>query len=293
LFCSNSDKSRHVKRELILSDSAGRPIIPLRLEAIDPGDLAYHLADSQWIDCIDRREAVMDRVAAQARLFANVPPELAADVTTLGAEAVEKPGHSMNLNWLLAAAAAVILALIVLLLFTTRAGREPSSEPLQAENMAGSEPVAAPEEGNVTEPPSKSGGGDNEAPAPAPARPAVVAQPAPKLDAPLTASPPREMTTVTQLPLQRVVQACAGVPTDTEYLICSAPSLSQRAGQIGRLVRQIRLRHQELGQNSRAFDSEQRQWFNEVKASCHSAACVEAAQNARLRVLNVALGALD
>ncbi len=98
LFCSNSDKSRHVKRELILSDKSGRPIIPLRLEAIDPGDLAYHLADSQWIDWIDRREAVMDRVAAQARLFANVPPELATDVTTLGAEAAEQPVRSVNWN---------------------------------------------------------------------------------------------------------------------------------------------------------------------------------------------------
>ena len=84
LFCANSDKSRHVKRELILGDSAGRPIIPLRLEAIDPGELAYHLADSQWIDWIDRREAVMDRVAAQIRLYAGAPPSLAADVATLG-----------------------------------------------------------------------------------------------------------------------------------------------------------------------------------------------------------------
>ena len=49
LFCSQSDKSPHVKRELILADSAHKAIIPLRLEEIVPDDLAYHLASAQWI----------------------------------------------------------------------------------------------------------------------------------------------------------------------------------------------------------------------------------------------------
>lgn len=69
LFCAESDRSRHVKRELILADSAEKPIIPVRLEKIHPGELAYHLADSQWIDWVERREAVMDRVAEKARRF--------------------------------------------------------------------------------------------------------------------------------------------------------------------------------------------------------------------------------
>ena len=114
LFCSNSDKSRHVKRELILGDSAGRPIIPLRLEAIDPGELAYHLADSQWIDWIDRREAVMDRVAAQVRLYAGAPAALAPDVATLGNELSESPAPQKDeeRKWLIPALiAALLLAL--------------------------------------------------------------------------------------------------------------------------------------------------------------------------------------
>lgn len=69
LFCSRSEKSRHVKRELILADQLGKAIIPLRLERIDPGELSYHLADSQWIDWLEQRDVVIDRIAAKARDF--------------------------------------------------------------------------------------------------------------------------------------------------------------------------------------------------------------------------------
>lgn len=69
LFCSKSEKSRHVKRELILADQLDKAIIPLRLERIDPGELSYHLADSQWIDWLEQRDDVIDRIAAKAREF--------------------------------------------------------------------------------------------------------------------------------------------------------------------------------------------------------------------------------
>lgn len=67
LFCSASEQSKQVKRELILADQEGKAIIPLRLERIDPGQLTYHLADSQWIDWLERRDDVIDRIAAKAR----------------------------------------------------------------------------------------------------------------------------------------------------------------------------------------------------------------------------------
>ncbi|MBC7987736.1 MAG: TIR domain-containing protein, partial [Sphingomonadaceae bacterium] len=67
LFSAEADRSRHVKRELILADDAGKPIIPLRLEHARPDQLAYHLADTQWIDWIERGEVAMDRVARKAR----------------------------------------------------------------------------------------------------------------------------------------------------------------------------------------------------------------------------------
>lgn len=69
LFCSSSEKSRQVKRELILADQLGKAIIPLRLERIDPGQLSYHLADSQWVDWLEQRDGVIDRIAAKAREF--------------------------------------------------------------------------------------------------------------------------------------------------------------------------------------------------------------------------------
>ena len=67
LFCSNSAKSRHVERELIPADQLGKAIIPLRLERIDPGELSYHLAASQWIDWLEQRDEAIDRIALKAR----------------------------------------------------------------------------------------------------------------------------------------------------------------------------------------------------------------------------------
>lgn len=69
LFCSRSDRSRHVKRELILADSAHKAIMPLRLEAVDPKELAYHLADSQWIDWLEQRDETIQRIALKAKQF--------------------------------------------------------------------------------------------------------------------------------------------------------------------------------------------------------------------------------
>ncbi len=69
LFCSNSDRSRHVKRELILADTAHKAIIPLRLEAVDPKELAYHLADSQWIDWLEQRDETIKRIAGKSHQF--------------------------------------------------------------------------------------------------------------------------------------------------------------------------------------------------------------------------------
>lgn len=69
LFCSYSDRSRHVKRELILAGTAHEAIIPLRLEAVDPKELAYHLAYSQWIDWLDQRDKTIKRIASKSHQF--------------------------------------------------------------------------------------------------------------------------------------------------------------------------------------------------------------------------------
>ena len=73
LFCSQSDKSPHVKRELILADSAHKAIIPLRLEEIVPDDLAYHLASAQWIDWLEKRDDSIARIAAKAHQLSGQP----------------------------------------------------------------------------------------------------------------------------------------------------------------------------------------------------------------------------
>lgn len=64
LLCENSDRSRHVKRELMIAEEAGKPVYPVRLEPIAPQGLAYWLKDYQWIDWFDRDPASADRLIA-------------------------------------------------------------------------------------------------------------------------------------------------------------------------------------------------------------------------------------
>lgn len=92
LFCAESDKSKHVKRELILADDADKPIIPVRLENLLPSELAYHLAAAQWIDWVERREAVIDRVADKARAF-DAERRRDADRATIAARAAAVSGQ--------------------------------------------------------------------------------------------------------------------------------------------------------------------------------------------------------
>lgn len=69
LFCADSERSRQVKRELILADQSNKAIIPMRLERIEPQELSYHLADSQWIDWIEQRDEAIERIAVKAAEF--------------------------------------------------------------------------------------------------------------------------------------------------------------------------------------------------------------------------------
>ena len=50
LFSESSDRSRHVKRELMLAEDRGKPVYPVRLENSAPQGLAYWLQDYQWVD---------------------------------------------------------------------------------------------------------------------------------------------------------------------------------------------------------------------------------------------------
>jgi hypothetical protein len=53
LFCSKSDQSRHVKRELMMAENNHKLIYPVRLEETAADGLAYWLNDYQWVDWFD------------------------------------------------------------------------------------------------------------------------------------------------------------------------------------------------------------------------------------------------
>lgn len=65
LLCAKSDRSRHVKRELMLAEDSGRAIFPVRIEDIEAKGLAYWLKDYQWIDWFDRSEEGAERLVEE------------------------------------------------------------------------------------------------------------------------------------------------------------------------------------------------------------------------------------
>jgi hypothetical protein len=74
LLSSDSDQSRHVKRELILGEDKGRPIYPVRVEDMTPQGLAYWLQDYQWIDWFGGKGPGADRLIETLRRNAGAAP---------------------------------------------------------------------------------------------------------------------------------------------------------------------------------------------------------------------------
>lgn len=74
LFCAAADASRHVKRELIIADELGKPILPLRLDSARPDGLAYWFSDTQWLDFQSGDASVIGRIARHAAAIAAGSP---------------------------------------------------------------------------------------------------------------------------------------------------------------------------------------------------------------------------
>ncbi|MCW0181705.1 MAG: TIR domain-containing protein [Zavarzinia sp.] len=265
LFCSQSDKSPHVKRELILADSAHKAIIPLRLEEIVPDDLAYHLASAQWIDWLEKRDDSIARIAAKAHQLAGIPAPAAAPADpSTGAEAADSlhaailtqasapaPSAPASVSVKTLAIAALLVAVAVLgaMLFL-RGGEEP-----QTASIATDAPSAA------------------SAPAASPA-PAAVAPPT---------SGPAEAAAAT--PTAKIPPSfnCKFAATRAEKLICGDDELAALDRELNRAYKQL---DRTAGPLREQIAAEQRGWRIGQRDVCGDAACVADAMRQRIIVLD-------
>ncbi len=62
LLDAEADRSRHVKRELMLADDTGIAVFPVRLGPIKVEGLAYFIKDRQWIDWFGGEGEGLDRL---------------------------------------------------------------------------------------------------------------------------------------------------------------------------------------------------------------------------------------
>jgi len=273
LFCSKSDKSPHVKRELILADSSRKAIIPLRLEELDPDELAYHLANSQWIDWLERRESTIERVAAKAhQLSGGTNKTMSVDdlVHRSGAEQTAKDAPEQNTeqlessedvaasprstNWaLIVAVLALGVAIFAAWLIWNNLGSP------QEEN-APADPVTA------TEPP------------------AVV----PEVEEPATAP---VATTTPEPPKIRPSFNCENASFRIEFLICNSPELAELDRALASSYQRAMTK---AGARSETLKKEQRGWRKEVRDVCPDSKCVATVMRERIaRLREIAVRGLE
>lgn len=289
LFCSQSDKSPHVKRELILADSAHKAIIPLRLEEIVPDDLAYHLASAQWIDWLEKRDDSIARIAAKAHQLAGLTsaataapatpvsaPEATAAADTLHAAiltqasepAPSAPAGGMA-KTLVIGALLIAVAVLGAMLFMRGGEEKAGLAEAPAPTVVSANPDAAT---------TPSAAGEAAAPTtatPLPTAAAPVETTAPVAEAAPEAAPPRAKIPPTF--------NCDKAGTNAEKLICSSDELASLDREMARAYRQlssVAVKRREL------LQTEQSRWRLSVRDGCPDEACMSRVMRQRIVVLD-------
>ena len=129
VFSGNTNDSGEVKKELVLASQHQLSVIPLRTEAVVPGEaFAYELSTRQWVDLFHNWEVEIGRVGEQIRTMLNSGPAPALAVAP-SAPPPPKPtvpqGVGIPKIAIMAAAVALLLAAGGYFLF----GRSPSPAP--------------------------------------------------------------------------------------------------------------------------------------------------------------------
>lgn len=285
LFCSQSDKSPHVKRELILADSAHKAIIPLRLEEIVPDDLAYHLASAQWIDWLEKRDDSIARIAAKACQLAGLPPvkdspspipgtapatsaaadNLHAAILSQAADAPPPAPASVSVRTLVMVGLGLAVAVLAAMLFM-RGGDTPKAEIAAATDAPAAVTVAP--DGAAT--PA----------ATAPDTP-VLSPAGPRADdaAALAESAAPAPARATIPPTFN----CAKASTNAEKLICSSDELAALDREMARAYRQL---HSVAVKRRQFLQTEQSGWRLSVRDGCPDEACMARVMRQRIVVLD-------
>lgn len=288
LFCSQSDKSPHVKRELILADSSRKAIIPMRLEDLAPDELAYHLASSQWIDWLEQRESTIERVAAKAHQLAGTvqktmtvddliehsgngggddsapapPPSAEPEISEPEAEPEpeyedyddwepEKP----KTNWtLVIAIAALVVASVAAFLIWNNMGAD---KPVSPADLIEITPEAEEEE-ESSEPEPEA--------AAKPVVPKTLPPDGPSFD-------------------------CTKASQRIEFLICESPELAKLDRTLSSVYKAAMTA---AGANAPRLQRQQRAWRTEKRDTCADTACVATIVRERIATLRaIAAGNLD
>ncbi len=298
LFCSQSDRSQHVKRELILADSARKAIIPLRIEDVVPHDLAYHLASAQWIDWLETRDEAIGRIAAKARQLAGLPaqpsPAASAAITdqlhgelagirTVPADSepvpVMQPAAKPFPTAIVAIVALLLLVAVLGTVLLMRGGGEdgaaasgPAAGVVQASESSAPQPQAA-----STAP---------AAPSAAPADPSDIAPQLAPTVRPVSPPPVIAVPVEVAEPQQRAAIApsfdCARAATRAERLICSDDELAALDREMARAYNQLN----QIAKNRTRLTTDQRSWRVGVRDRCTDLDCVKEAMRDRIIVLD-------
>jgi hypothetical protein len=131
VFSTAANNSKHVARELGAADERGLPIVPVRLEHVEPSPkLLYFISQAQWLEAgeVGAQQWESPLVQAVRDAVQQTPPT--RKIPAIGRQDLNGTGHRRR--WWLwgGAAAALLLVAGLLVVLLTRQGEEAKAGPV-------------------------------------------------------------------------------------------------------------------------------------------------------------------
>jgi TIR domain-containing protein len=205
IFSGHANQSPHMAREVEVADSRHVPIIPVRVEEIEPaGDMEYFLGNRQWFDLnrgmLERRIAGLPEAISALIAGAEGGPPVAA------VPRKNQPKGGGRRWWYVAIAGVIVAAAILVFAWPTRT--KPASSTAQASRAVDTRP--APSASDAPQIPAKS-------PEPPSAKSQEVKSPARPVERSLKAATPLPSSTAKADPPAPVAAVVPGSDASTGF----------------------------------------------------------------------------
>ncbi|MGZ2412835.1 tetratricopeptide (TPR) repeat protein [Sphingomonas sp. F9_3S_D5_B_2] len=114
VFSKSANDSDEIKKELSLASRYRKPVLAVRMEAVEPSDaFAYELATRQWIDAFEGWERALDALIGRIGQASGAADAGASEKRTIHGRSTPRSAHRTSGKWRISALAAALLLIVV------------------------------------------------------------------------------------------------------------------------------------------------------------------------------------